>query len=36
MEMTRRVITNRGALPEGTKAPMGQIIKLREYPKCFV
>ena len=31
MEMTRRVITNVVA-PEGTKAPMGQIIKLREYP----
>jgi hypothetical protein len=31
MEMTRRVITNVAA-PEGTKAPMGQIIKLREYP----
>jgi hypothetical protein len=31
MEMTRRVITNVAA-PEGTKGPMGQIIKLREYP----
>ena len=31
MEMTRRVVTN-VARPEGTKAPMGQIIKLREYP----
>jgi len=31
MEMTRRVITN-VAKPEGTRAPMGQIIKLREYP----
>jgi hypothetical protein len=31
MEMTRRVITNVAA-PEGTKAPMGQIIKLRQYP----
>lgn len=31
MEMTRRVITN-VAGPEGTKAPMGHIIKLREYP----
>jgi hypothetical protein len=31
MEVTRRVITN-VARPEGTKAPMGQIIKLREYP----
>ena len=33
MEMTRRVITNVAA-PEGTKAPMGQIIKLREYPNA--
>ncbi|CAH1667305.1 conserved exported hypothetical protein [Hyphomicrobiales bacterium] len=31
MEMTRRVITNVAA-PEGTRAPMGQIIKLRQYP----
>ncbi len=31
MELTRRVITN-VAKPEGTKAPMGQLIKLREYP----
>jgi hypothetical protein len=31
MEMTLRVITNVAA-PVGTKAPMGQIIKLREYP----
>jgi hypothetical protein len=31
MEMTRRVITNVVA-PEGTRAPMGQLIKLREYP----
>lgn len=31
MEMTRRVITNVAA-PEGTKAPMGQLIKLRQYP----
>ncbi|MGF7161517.1 hypothetical protein FHS85_003158 [Rhodoligotrophos appendicifer] len=31
MEMTRRVLTNVAA-PEGTKAPMGQIIKLRRYP----
>ena len=31
MEMTRRVVTN---VPEaeGTRGPMGQIIKLREYP----
>ena len=33
MEMTRRVITNVAA-PAGTKAPMGQIIKLREYPNA--
>lgn len=31
MEMTRRVMTN-VAEPKGTKAPMGQIIKLRHYP----
>lgn len=31
MEMTRRVLTN-VAEPVGTKAPMGQIIKLRSYP----
>ncbi len=31
MEMTRRVITNVAA-PEGTRAPMGQVIKLRQYP----
>ncbi len=31
MEMTRRVLTN-VAKPEGTRAPMGQLIKLREYP----
>ncbi|PZQ99708.1 MAG: hypothetical protein DI533_03370 [Cereibacter sphaeroides] len=31
MEMTRRVITN-VAEPVGTRGPMGQIIKLREYP----
>src|SRR5512147_1205724 len=31
MEMTRRVMTNVAA-PEGTRAPMGQIIKLRQYP----
>jgi hypothetical protein len=33
MEMTRRVLTNVAA-PEGTRAPMGQIIKLREYPNA--
>jgi hypothetical protein len=31
MEMTRRVITNVVA-PVGTRGPMGQIIKLRQYP----
>jgi hypothetical protein len=31
MELTRRVITNVAA-PVGTRAPMGQIIKLRAYP----
>jgi hypothetical protein len=33
MEMTRRVITNVTA-PVGTRGPMGQIIKLREYPNA--
>ncbi|QGM96382.1 DUF1254 domain-containing protein [Methylocystis parvus] len=33
MEMTRRVMTNVAA-PEGTHAPMGQLIKLREYPNA--
>jgi hypothetical protein len=33
MEMTRRVITN-VAEPAGTRAPMGQIIKLRQYPNA--
>jgi len=31
MEMTRRVMTNVAA-PEGTRAPMGQFVRLREYP----
>ena len=31
MEMTRRVITN-VAKPEGTRGPMGQLIKMRAYP----
>src|SRR5215469_13964889 len=31
MEMTRRVVTN-VSKPEGTRAPMGQLIKLRQYP----
>jgi hypothetical protein len=30
--MTRRVVTN-VAKPEGTRRRMGQLIKLREYPK---
>jgi hypothetical protein len=33
MEMTRRIITNVAA-PEGTHGPMGQIIKLRQYPNA--
>jgi hypothetical protein len=33
MEMTRRVMTNVAA-PEGTRAPMGQLIKLRQYPNA--
>jgi len=33
MEMTRRVVTN-VAEPAGTRAPMGQLIKLREYPNA--
>jgi hypothetical protein len=31
MEMTRRIVTNVAA-PVGTRGPMGQMIKLREYP----
>jgi len=31
MELTRRALTN-VAQPEGTKAPMGQFIKMRHYP----
>lgn len=31
MEMTRRIMTNVAA-PQGTRAPMGQLIKLRHYP----
>lgn len=31
MEMTRRVMTNVAA-PEGTRAPMGHIVRMREYP----
>ncbi len=33
MEMTRRIITN-VAKVEGTRGPMGQIIKLRQYPNA--
>jgi hypothetical protein len=33
MEMTRRVITNVAAV-EGTRGPMGQIIKFRQYPNA--
>jgi hypothetical protein len=33
MDITRRVITNVAA-PVGTKGPMGQMIKLREYPNA--
>jgi hypothetical protein len=31
MEMTRRVMTN-VATPEGTRAPMGQFVRMRTYP----
>ncbi len=31
MEMTRRVVTNAASV-EGTHGPMGQLIKLRQYP----
>lgn len=31
MEMTRKVMTNVAA-PEGTRAPMGQFVNMREYP----
>jgi hypothetical protein len=33
MEMTGRVMTN-VAKAEGTRAPMGQLIKMREYPNA--
>ncbi|WP_027548495.1 DUF1254 domain-containing protein [Bradyrhizobium sp. WSM2254] len=33
MEMTRRIITNVASV-EGTHGPMGQIIRLREYPNA--
>lgn len=31
MELTRRVLTN-AVSPEGTRAPMGQFVRMREYP----
>ena len=31
MEMTRRVMTNQDK-PEGTRGPMGQLVRLRSYP----
>ncbi len=33
MEMTRRVMTNVAA-PEGTRAPMGQLMRARHYPSA--
>jgi hypothetical protein len=33
MEMTRRVMTN-VVKPEGTRAPMGQFVRMREYPSA--
>jgi hypothetical protein len=33
MDMTRRIMTNVAA-PEGTRAPMGQFVRLREYPSA--
>lgn len=33
MEMTRRVMTN-VAEPQGTRAPMGQFVRMREYPSA--
>jgi len=33
MEMTRRVMTNVAA-PEGTRAPMGQFMRARQYPNA--
>jgi hypothetical protein len=33
MEYTRRALTN-AEKPEGTKAPMGQFVRLREYPNA--
>jgi hypothetical protein len=31
MEMTRRVMTN-VEMPKGTRAPMGQLVRMRQYP----
>jgi hypothetical protein len=31
MEMTRRVMTN-VAVPEGSRAPMGQLVRMKKYP----
>lgn len=33
MEMTRRIMTNVAA-PEGSRAPMGQFVRMREYPSA--
>jgi hypothetical protein len=33
MDMTRRVMTN-VAQPEGTRAPMGHLVRMREYPSA--
>jgi hypothetical protein len=33
MEITRRIMTNVAA-PEGTRAPMGQFVRMREYPSA--
>ena len=33
MEMTRRVMTN-AEKPEGSRAPMGQFVRMREYPSA--
>ena len=34
MEMTRRVMTN-VEKPEGTRAPMGQLVRMRSYPNAY-
>src|ERR1700750_3295975 len=33
MEMTRRVMTN-AAAPEGSRGPMGQFVRARQYPSA--